>query len=115
MALDHPCILYHSLTCNDINNSTSASCSHHRTCVSNFKDGEKIGGIWAGELTGLRNNNFLMVYSLQEQGEPNLYGLVQVPFSNAATQEMSGIWSVLGKSELEGNITYKRKARGMRN
>lgn len=77
----------------------------------NFKEGDRIVGIWEGELTGLRGNNFLMVYSLQETGKSNLYGLVQVPFGDAAAQQMSGIWSVVGRSDLEGTITYTRKAR----
>ena len=77
----------------------------------NFKEGETILGIWEGELTGLRGNNFLMVYSLQETGKPNFYGLVQVPFGDPAAQQMSGIWSVVGELNIEGNITYTRKAR----
>lgn len=77
----------------------------------NFKEAEKIVGVWEGELTGLRGNNFLMVYSLHETGKPNLYGLVQVPVSDATGQEMSGIWTVVGRSDLEGTITYTRKAR----
>jgi hypothetical protein len=74
-----------------------------------FKEGDKTVGGWRGELTGLRDNNFLMVYSLQEFGHDNLYGLVQVPFTAATAQEMSGTWSVVGRSGLEGTITYTRK------
>lgn len=76
-----------------------------------FNEGDNPVGGWNGELTGLRDNNFLMVYSLREIGHENLYGLVRVPFSTATTQKMSGTWSVVGRSELEGTITYTRKAK----
>lgn len=77
-----------------------------------FKDNDKTVGTWECELAGVRGNNLLMVYALREisDGEDdNLHGLVQVPFGTAATTEMSGIWTVVGRDNLEGTITYTRK------
>jgi hypothetical protein len=76
-----------------------------------FNEGGQIIGTWKGELTGVSNDNFLMVYSLRQPGTEILYGLVTVPLGAATADSMSGIWSVVGKAELEGTIIYTRKAK----
>lgn len=78
----------------------------------NFKDGDKTVGTWECDLAGLRGNNLLMVYRLREikdSGPDNVYGLVQVPFGEATASEMTGIWTVIGREDSEGTITYTRK------
>lgn len=75
----------------------------------NFKEGAKMVGTWQGELMGLDGNTFLMVYSLQQTGKENLYGLVQAAIADGNDKEISGIWSVVGRSDLEGSIIYTRR------
>ncbi|HKQ53288.1 MAG TPA: hypothetical protein VJT74_13020 [Pyrinomonadaceae bacterium] len=80
----------------------------------NFKNGDKTVGTWECELAGLRGNNLLMVYTLREIKEgksDNLYGLVQVPFGEATASEMTGIWTVIGRADLDGTIKYTRRGK----
>lgn len=80
--------------------------------TGNFKEAGKAVGHWRGEIAGVRDNNFLLVYSLQQVGPPgHVYGLVQIPLIDSSRSRLEGTWNVVGREGQEGTIIYTRKAR----
>lgn len=82
------------------------------TLTGTFKDAGKTVGTWKSELAGVRENNFLLVYSLHQigGGGGTVYGLVQIPLIAVAHSRLEGTWNVVGEAGQEGSIIYTRKS-----
>jgi hypothetical protein len=76
-----------------------------------FQEDGKQAGLWNSEVTQIKGNKLIVVYSLQElkEGKPVKFdGLSTVSFGAPPVSRMRGIWIVVGEADMSGSIEYTR-------